>query len=70
MIIYNIFILQYILKERDVSGEESLKESEDRDSPTEDVEVDAPPRKVAEIDRDVIENNVNDEMKDNKLASS
>ena len=60
MIIYNIFILQYILKERDVSGEESLKESEDRDSPTEDGEVDGPPKKVAEISIDVIENNIND----------
>ena len=51
-----------------VSWGESYKELEDRDSPTEDGEVDAPSRKVAEIDRDVIENNVND--KDNKLASS
>ena len=53
-----------------MSGEESLKESEDRDSPTEEGEVDGPPRKVSEIDIDVIENNVNDELKDNKLASS
>ena len=53
-----------------MSGEESLKESEDKDSPTEDVEVDGPLEKVAEFDRDVIENNVNDELKDNKLASS
>ena len=51
-----------------VSWGESYKELEDRDSPTEDGEVDGPPKKVAEIDRDVIENNVND--KDNKLASS
>ena len=40
------------------------------DSPTKDVEVEAPHRKVAEFDRDVIENHVNDKMKVNKLVSS
>ena len=32
-----------------MSGEESLKESEDKDSATEEGEVDGPPKKVAEI---------------------
>ena len=50
--------------------ERKAKESEDMDSPRKAVEVEAPHRKVAEIDRDVIENNDNDEMKDNKLVSS
>ena len=43
-----------------VSWAESYKESEDRDSPTEDGEVDGPPKKVAEIKIDAIDDSDND----------
>ena len=36
----------------------------DRDSPTEDGEVDGPPKKVAEIKIDVIDDSVNDEERE------
>ena len=40
------------------------------DSPTKGMEVGGPLEKVTEFDRDVIEDNVNDELNDNKMASS